>query len=94
MIARWLLCLSGQQTGLEKVTVHEEKLLEVQSDPVRSYLLEHIMPTLSQGLAQCCREQPQDPLDFLVLELCLLLTVFPPFSHSNLLLLSFRLSTC
>lgn len=75
-----LVLCGHQMTVLEKVTVHEEKLLEVQSDPIRSYLLEQVMPTLVQGLAQCCREQPQDPLDFLVLESRLLLTVVPPFS--------------
>lgn len=44
----------------------EEEQLEAQSGPMREYLMEHIMPTLSQGLIECCRAQPQDPVDFLV----------------------------
>uniref|UniRef100_A0A3Q0RZS9 Adenylate kinase 7b n=1 Tax=Amphilophus citrinellus TaxID=61819 RepID=A0A3Q0RZS9_AMPCI len=39
--------------------------LEAQSGPMRNYLMEHIIPTLSQGLIECCRAQPQDPVDFL-----------------------------
>lgn len=55
-----------QITRLEKVKLYEEKQLEAQSVPVRNYLTEHVMPTLTQGLVQCCRSQPQDPVDFLV----------------------------
>uniref|UniRef100_H3CL18 Uncharacterized protein n=1 Tax=Tetraodon nigroviridis TaxID=99883 RepID=H3CL18_TETNG len=50
---------------LEKVKLYEDKLLEAHTLPVRNYLLEHVMPTLSQGLAHCCQSQPQDPVDFL-----------------------------
>ncbi|TWW71558.1 Adenylate kinase 7 [Takifugu flavidus] len=52
-------------TRLEKVKLYEDKQLEAQSVPVRNYLMEHVMPTLTQGLIQCCRSQPQDPVDFL-----------------------------
>ncbi|KAG7226212.1 hypothetical protein INR49_002906 [Caranx melampygus] len=50
---------------LDEVRQQEQELLEAQSVPMRSYLLEHIMPTLTQGLLECCRAQPQDPVDFL-----------------------------
>lgn len=59
------LCVH-QRSRLEKVTLYEDKLLEAQTVPIRNYLLEHVMPTLSQGLAHCCQNQPQDPVDFLV----------------------------
>ncbi|KAM7376765.1 hypothetical protein PAMP_006473 [Pampus punctatissimus] len=36
-----------------------------QSVPMRNYLMEHVMPTLTQGLIQCCTARPQDPVDFL-----------------------------
>ncbi|XP_076605014.1 adenylate kinase 7 [Chaetodon auriga] len=51
--------------GLEEVRQQEEALLEAQSVPMRNYLMEHVMPTLTQGLIECCTAQPQDPVDFL-----------------------------
>ncbi|XP_070835539.1 adenylate kinase 7 [Chaetodon trifascialis] len=51
--------------GLEEVRQQEEALLEAQSAPMRNYLMEHVMPTLTQGLIECCTAQPQDPVDFL-----------------------------
>ncbi|XP_031136330.1 adenylate kinase 7 isoform X1 [Sander lucioperca] len=51
--------------GLEEVRQQEEELLEAHSVPMRNYLMEHVMPTLTQGLIQCCTVQPQDPVDFL-----------------------------
>ncbi|KAF1374371.1 hypothetical protein PFLUV_G00228370 [Perca fluviatilis] len=51
--------------GLEEVRQKEEELLEAHSVPMRNYLMEHVMPTLTQGLIQCCTVQPQDPVDFL-----------------------------
>ncbi|XP_034050730.1 adenylate kinase 7 [Thalassophryne amazonica] len=51
--------------GLLVVQQQEEELLEVQSVPLRNYLMEHVMPTLTQGLAECCTIRPHDPVDFL-----------------------------
>lgn len=64
-----------QRAKLEKVKLYEDKLLEAHTLPVRNYLLEHVMPTLSQGLAHCCQSQPQDPVDFLVFVSHLLMPV-------------------
>ncbi|KAF7651825.1 hypothetical protein LDENG_00104690 [Lucifuga dentata] len=50
---------------LEEGRQQEEELLEAQSLPMRNYLMEHVMPTLSQGLIQCCTVKPHDPVDFL-----------------------------
>ncbi|KAL7379819.1 hypothetical protein ABVT39_006530 [Epinephelus coioides] len=50
---------------LEKVRQQEEELLEAQTVAMRNYLMEHVMPTLTQGLIECCVAQPQDPVDFL-----------------------------
>ncbi|KAK1894346.1 Adenylate kinase 7 [Dissostichus eleginoides] len=55
-----------QWTGaLEEMRQQEEELLEVQSVPMTIYLMEHVMPTLTQGLMECCTAHPQDPVDFL-----------------------------
>lgn len=43
----------------------EDALLEIRSKPLREYLLENVMPTLSAGLVETCRMQPDDPVDFL-----------------------------
>lgn len=50
---------------LEEVRQQEEQELEATSRPMRDYLMEQVVPTLSQGLIECCRAQPQDPVDFL-----------------------------
>uniref|UniRef100_A0A3B4AW22 Uncharacterized protein n=1 Tax=Periophthalmus magnuspinnatus TaxID=409849 RepID=A0A3B4AW22_9GOBI len=51
--------------SLEELRREEEDLLEEQTAQMRSYLMEHVMPTLSQGLVSVCSAQPQDPVDFL-----------------------------
>uniref|UniRef100_A0A3Q2DNN2 Adenylate kinase 7b n=1 Tax=Cyprinodon variegatus TaxID=28743 RepID=A0A3Q2DNN2_CYPVA len=48
-----------------QVKLEEERHLEGLTVQMRSYLMEHVMPTLSQGLAECYRANPPDPLDFL-----------------------------
>ncbi|XP_026186698.1 adenylate kinase 7 isoform X2 [Mastacembelus armatus] len=51
--------------GLEMVRQQEEELLGAQSASLKNYLMEHVMPALTQGLIECCTVQPQDPVDFL-----------------------------
>uniref|UniRef100_A0A8V0YUP1 Adenylate kinase 7 n=1 Tax=Gallus gallus TaxID=9031 RepID=A0A8V0YUP1_CHICK len=50
---------------LEEVKKQEQELLEAQSIPLRNYLMKHVMPTLMQGLNECCKIRPDDPVDFL-----------------------------
>ncbi|XP_072193424.1 adenylate kinase 7 isoform X3 [Excalfactoria chinensis] len=50
---------------LEEVKKQEQELLEAQSIPLRNYLMRHVMPTLMQGLNECCKIRPDDPVDFL-----------------------------
>uniref|UniRef100_A0A8B9QE86 Adenylate kinase 7 n=1 Tax=Apteryx owenii TaxID=8824 RepID=A0A8B9QE86_APTOW len=50
---------------LAEVKRQEEELLEAQSVPLRNYLMKHVMPTLTQGLNECCKIRPDDPVDFL-----------------------------
>ncbi|XP_031728711.1 adenylate kinase 7 isoform X2 [Anarrhichthys ocellatus] len=51
--------------SLEEVMKQEEEVLEAKLLPMRNYLMEHVMPTLTQGLMECCTAGPQDPVDFL-----------------------------
>ncbi|KAK2878932.1 hypothetical protein Q8A67_019723 [Cirrhinus molitorella] len=50
---------------LEEVRRQEHDLLESQSEPLRNYLMRDVMPILTQGLIECCRIRPEDPIDFL-----------------------------
>ncbi|NWU32963.1 KAD7 kinase, partial [Hylia prasina] len=49
----------------EEVKKQEQELLEAQSVPLRNYLMKNVMPTLMQGINECCRIRPDDPVDFL-----------------------------
>ncbi|NXT69283.1 KAD7 kinase, partial [Chaetops frenatus] len=49
----------------EEVKKQEQELLEAQSVPLRNYLMKNVMPTLMQGINECCRIRPEDPVDFL-----------------------------
>ncbi|XP_064515167.1 adenylate kinase 7 isoform X2 [Pseudopipra pipra] len=51
---------------LEEVKRQEQELLEAQSIPLRNYLMKNVMPTLMQGINECCRIRPEDPVNFLV----------------------------
>ncbi|NXJ77728.1 KAD7 kinase, partial [Trogon melanurus] len=51
--------------NLEEVKRQEQELLEAQSTPLRNYLMRNVMPTLLQGINECCRIRPDDPVDFL-----------------------------
>ncbi|NXB78390.1 KAD7 kinase, partial [Donacobius atricapilla] len=49
----------------EEVKKQEQELLEAQSFPLRNYLMRTVMPTLMQGINECCRIRPDDPVNFL-----------------------------
>lgn len=61
-----LLLSSHQTSRLEEVKRQEKELLENQSIPLRNYLMKHVMPTLTQGLIECCKVRPDDAIDYLV----------------------------
>lgn len=50
---------------LEEVKREEYELLETESLPLRNYLMKHVMPTLTQGLIDCCKVRPEDSIDYL-----------------------------
>ncbi|NWS34832.1 KAD7 kinase, partial [Polioptila caerulea] len=49
----------------EEVKKQEQELLEAQAVPLRNYLMKNVMPTLMQGINECCRIRPDDPVNFL-----------------------------
>ncbi|RDD36619.1 Adenylate kinase 7 [Trichoplax sp. H2] len=50
---------------LDEVRKQEKELIDTRSIPLRNYLMKHVMPTLSEGLIECCKSRPDDPVDFL-----------------------------
>ncbi|XP_054422919.1 adenylate kinase 7 isoform X2 [Pteronotus mesoamericanus] len=60
-MARW----EEWNKRLEEVKREETELLQAQSAPLRNYLMTYVMPTLMQGLNECCKIRPEDPVDFL-----------------------------
>ena len=55
-----------QATQLAQVQAEEQEMLEAQSTPLRNYLMQHVMPTLTQGLIEVCKVKPEDAVDYLV----------------------------
>jgi adenylate kinase len=43
----------------------ESALLDSEAMPLRQYLLRSVVPTLSDGLSKVCKEQPEDPIEYL-----------------------------
>ncbi|PIO31508.1 hypothetical protein AB205_0018280 [Aquarana catesbeiana] len=60
-MARW----EEWNSRLEEVKRQERELLEAQSVPLRNYLMKNVMPTLIQGLNECIKVRPGDPVDYL-----------------------------
>lgn len=51
---------------LEKLQREERSVLELQSAPFRTYLVQNVMPTLTSALIEICQLRPDDPIDYLV----------------------------
>lgn len=62
-----------QADQLARIKREEQEMLETQSIPLRNYLMKHVMPTLTQGLIEVCKVKPDDPVDYLVSILALLI---------------------
>ena len=54
-----------EKKRLEEVKRQENELLEARSQPLRAYLMKHVIPTLTDGLIETCRVMPEDPVDYL-----------------------------
>jgi len=50
---------------LAELQQQERELLEVRSIPLRTYLMQHVIPTLTEGLIEVCKQRPEDPVDYL-----------------------------
>jgi len=55
----------GEAERRQLIKDGESALLDSEAMPLRQYLLSSVVPTLSEGLSKVCREQPEDPIEFL-----------------------------
>ena len=53
------------KTRLEQIKEQERDLLDSKSQPIRTYLIDNVVPILTDGLVEVCKNQPEDPVDFL-----------------------------
>ena len=50
---------------LGELEKEEDEILKLRSLPLRKYLMDNVIPTLTQGLIQTCKLRPDDPIDHL-----------------------------
>jgi adenylate kinase len=50
---------------LEQIKEYERDVLDAKSQPIRQYLMDNLLPILTDGLLEICKRTPQDPVDFL-----------------------------
>mmetsp|Transcript_11343 Transcript_11343/g.21401 ORF Transcript_11343/g.21401 Transcript_11343/m.21401 type:complete len:712 (-) Transcript_11343:225-2360(-) len=58
--------LADEEDSRRRVIAKNEAAhLEAEAQPLRQYLMAHVVPTLTAGLTEVCKEQPEDPIEFL-----------------------------
>ena len=50
---------------LEQIRKNERDLLDKRSQPIRQYLMDNVVPYLTEGLINLCKDVPDDPTEFL-----------------------------
>lgn len=53
------------KSRFEQIKEQERDLLDSKSQPIRAYLVDNVVPILKDGLIEVCKNQPDDPVDFL-----------------------------
>ena len=51
--------------AFERIKEQEARQLEVKSQPIKDYLMKYVVPTLSEGLLEVCKLEPEDPIQYL-----------------------------
>lgn len=49
------------KSRLDKIKEHERELLDLRSQPIRQYLMDKVVPLLTEGLIKICKEMPEKP---------------------------------
>lgn len=50
---------------MEQLEKKETELLDNRSKNLKLYLMENVIPILSQGILEVCQKCPEDPVDYL-----------------------------
>ena len=50
---------------LEQIKEYERDVLDQKSQPIRQYLMDNLVPILTEGLLEVCKRTPDDPVDYL-----------------------------
>jgi len=50
---------------VEQMKAREKELLEARSQPLRYYLMEHVIQHVTEGLFEICKKLPEDPVEYL-----------------------------
>ena len=50
---------------MEHLREQERDLLDQRSQPIRQYLMDNVVPHLTEGLIDLCKNIPDDPTDYL-----------------------------
>lgn len=50
---------------MEKIKQQERDLLDTRSQPIRQYLMDNVVPHLTEGLIELCKKVPEDSIDYL-----------------------------
>lgn len=53
------------KASLEQIRDVQKDVLDAQSHPIRQYLMDNLVPFLTDGVLEVCKRTPDDPCDFL-----------------------------
>ncbi|TMW59418.1 hypothetical protein Poli38472_004487 [Pythium oligandrum] len=57
--------LAADQARLEVIQREEAELLESRAKPLRTFLMDTVLPALTEGMLEIVKVQPDDPIDYL-----------------------------
>ncbi|OQR94770.1 adenylate kinase [Thraustotheca clavata] len=57
--------VQSEKSRLEIIQREEMDVLEARSKPLRAYLMETVIPALTEGMLEVVKVQPEDPIDYL-----------------------------
>ncbi|KAK1929324.1 Adenylate kinase 7 [Phytophthora citrophthora] len=57
--------LARERARLELLQREEAELLETRAKPLRTYLMDTVLPALTEGMLEVVKVQPSDPIDYL-----------------------------
>ncbi|KAI9991528.1 hypothetical protein PInf_019222 [Phytophthora infestans] len=57
--------IARERARLELLQCEEAELLETRAKPLRTYLMDTVLPALTEGMLEVVKVQPTDPIDYL-----------------------------